>query len=133
MLKKYFYTIVFIGWVMFITLLSLFSFDEESIPSIAIPHLDKLVHFAFYFGFTVLASLSFREINRKRIPLGKVLVKIIVYAIIYGIVIEVLQGVATIDRDPDLLDVLANSSGALLGSFAVKYIFSGKTSLKWLK
>ena len=133
MLKKYLFTIIFIGWVVFITLLSLFSFDEESIPSVAIPHLDKLVHFTFYFVFTVLACLSFREINPKKIPLGKLLAKIIVFAIIYGIVIEVLQGVATIDRDPDLLDVLANSSGALFGSFAVKYIFSGKTSLKWLK
>lgn len=132
-LKKYFFTVIFIGWVVFVTLLSLVSFEDESIPSINIPHLDKLVHFTFYFGFTVLGCLSFREFNSRNIPLGKVLVKIIAFTIIYGIIIELLQGVATIHRDPDLLDVLANSSGALFGSFAVKYIFSGKTSLKWMK
>nr|WP_281503822.1 VanZ family protein [Arenibacter sp. F26102] len=131
--KKYFFTIIFISWVVFITLLSLLSFEEESIPSIAIPHFDKLVHFSFYFGFTVLGCLSFREIDRRKVPLGKALAKIIIYAVLYGIVIEVLQGVATIDRNPDLLDVLANSSGALFGGFAVKFMFSGKTSLKWLK
>ncbi|MCM4173565.1 hypothetical protein DHD32_18980 [Arenibacter sp. TNZ] len=124
---------IFIGWVVFVTLLSLVSFKEEHIPSIDIPHLDKLVHFTFYFGFTVLGCLSFREFNRRNVSLGKVLLKIITYAVVYGIIIEVLQGVATINRDPDLLDVLANSSGALFGSFIVKYIFSGKTSLKWVK
>lgn len=124
---------IFIGWVVFVTLLSLVSFKEERIPSIDIPHLDKLVHFSFYFGFTVLGCLSFREFNRRNVSLGKVLLKIITYAVVYGIIIEVLQGVATINRDPDLLDVLANSSGALFGSFIVKYIFSGKTSLKWVK
>jgi VanZ family protein len=119
-LKKYFFTILFIGWVLFITTLSLFSFEEDSIPSIDIPHMDKLVHFAFYFGFTALGCLSFVELRRRNTPLRKVSAKIIVYAIIYGIIIEVLQGVATIDRNPDLLDVLANSLGALFGIFAVK-------------
>lgn len=132
-LKKYFFTVLFISWVVFITTLSLFSLDVESLPSIDIPHLDKLVHFTFYFVFTALGCLSFREIDRRNTPLKKVIVKIILYAVIYGIIIEVLQGVATIDRDPDLLDVLANSLGALFGSFTVKYIFSGKTPLNWLK
>jgi glycopeptide antibiotics resistance protein len=57
-------------------------------------------------------------------------VKIILYAIVYGTIIEVLQGVATVDRDPDVLDVLANSLGALFGGFAVKFVFTGKAPLK---
>jgi|TARA_R100000935_G_C2842041_1_gene171952 VanZ family protein len=131
--KKYFFTILFISWVVFITTLSLFSFEDDGLPSVDIPHLDKLVHFTFYFVFTALGCLSFREMDRRNTPLKKVIVKIIFYAVIYGIIIEVLQGVATRDREPDLLDVLANSLGALFGSFAVKYIFSGKTPLKWMK
>ncbi|MDL5513882.1 VanZ family protein [Arenibacter sp. M-2] len=127
--KKYFFTILFISWVVFITSLSLFSFEDDSLPSINIPHLDKLVHFSFYFVFTVLGCLSFREIDRKNTPPKKVILKIIFYAVVYGIIIEMLQGVATVDREPDLLDVLANSLGALFGSFAVKFIFSGKTPL----
>ena len=131
--KKYLFTILFISWAVFITTLSLFSFEEGSMPSIDVPHMDKLVHFSFYFGFTVLGCLSFREIDRRNTPLKKVIVKLILPAVIYGIIIEILQGVATIDRDPDLLDVLANSLGTLFGSFTVKYIFSGKTPLKWMK
>ena len=131
--KKYIFTILFISWAVFITTLSLFSFEEESIPCIDVPHLDKLVHFSFYFVFAALGCLSFREIDRRNTPLKKVIVKLILLAVIYGIIIEILQGVATIDRDPDLLDVLANSLGTLFGSFTVKYIFSGKTPLKWMK
>ncbi|MCM4162698.1 hypothetical protein DHC50_03745 [Arenibacter sp. A80] len=124
---------MFISWAVFITTLSLFSFEEESIPCIDVPHLDKLVHFSFYFVFTVLGCLSFREIDRRKEPFKKIGVKLFSLAIVYGIIIEVLQGEATIDRDPDLLDVLANSLGALFGSFTVKFIFSGKTPLKWTK
>ena len=61
------------------------------------------------------------------------MVKLILLAVVYGIIIEILQGVATTDRHPDLLDVLANSLGALFGSFTVKYIFSEKTPFKWMK
>ena len=119
--------------MVFITTLSLFSFEEESVPSIDIPHFDKLVHLTFYFVFTALGCFAFREMDRRNTPLKKAIVKIVLYAVIYGIIIEVLQGVATKDREPDMLDVLANSLGALFGSFSVKYIFSGKTSLKWMK
>lgn len=128
-LKKYFFTILFISWVVFITSLSLFSFEEDSVPTIHIPHFDKLVHFSFYFVFTVLGCWSFREVDRKNTPLKKIISKIIFYAVVYGMIIEVLQGVITVDREPDLLDVLANSLGALFGSFAVKFIFSVKTPL----
>jgi VanZ family protein len=121
---------LFIGWVVFITTLSLFSLGEVSMPSIDIPHMDKLVHFTFYAGFTALGCLSFRELDRRNTPLKKVIVKIILYAIVYGTIIEVLQGVATVDRDPDVLDVLANSLGALFGGFAVKFVFTGKAPLK---
>ncbi|SHF53570.1 VanZ like family protein [Arenibacter palladensis] len=119
--------------MVFITTLSLFSFEEDSVPSIEIPHFDKLVHFSFYFVFTALGCFAFREMDRRNTPLKKAIVKIVLYAVVYGIIIEVLQGVATKNREPDLLDVLANSLGALFGSFSVKYIFSGKTSLKWMK
>ncbi|MEZ4968689.1 MAG: VanZ family protein [Flavobacteriaceae bacterium] len=124
---------MFISWAVFITTLSLFSFGEESVPSIDVPHLDKLVHFSFYYVFTALGCLSFREVDRRNTSLKNVMVKLILLAVVYGIIIEILQGVATTDRHPDLLDVLANSLGALFGSYTVKYIFSEKTPFKWMK
>lgn len=49
----------------------------------------------------------------------------------YGIIIELLQMKFTLNRNGDILDVLANSLGAFFGVFVVKYVFSKKTQLKW--
>ncbi len=132
-LKKYFFTILFISWTVFITLLSLFSFEGDSLPSVNIPHLDKAVHFVFYFVFAFLGCLGYRELKSKNTTIKRAVYFTIVTAVIYGMVIEVLQGVATAHRDPDVLDFLANSVGAFVGAYVVKYIFSGNTSLKWGK
>ncbi|WP_158285044.1 VanZ family protein [Arenibacter aquaticus] len=118
---------------MFITLLSLFSFKGDSLPSVDIPHVDKAVHFTFYFVFTFLGCLGYRELKSKKTTLKRAVFVSILTAVIYGMVIEVLQGVATAHREPDILDFLANSAGAFVGAYAVKYIFSGNTSLKWDK
>ena len=132
-LKKYLFTILFISWTVFITLLSLFSFKGDSLPSVDIPHLDKAVHFTFYFVFTFLGCLGYRELKSKNTTIKRAVFVSILIAVIYGMVIEVLQGVATAHRDPDVLDFLANSVGAFAGAYVVKYIFSGNTSLKWGK
>ncbi len=51
--------------------------------------------------------------------------------IIYGIIIEVIQGVFTVERTGDIYDALANSIGALCGAVTIKLLFSGKRQLKW--
>lgn len=93
--------------------------------------MDKLVHMSFYFGATVLGVLSVRERTRGIVSLRKSMLWIGCLAVLYGIVIEVLQLVCTTDREGDILDVLANSLGALLGVLIMKFVFSGKSLLKW--
>lgn len=132
MLKKYFFTIALISWIVLITLLSLFSFSEASIlPAINIPHLDKLVHLTFYFGATVLGVLCVRERTSGRIALLVTILWVVGFAIFYGIIIEVLQAELTLYRRGDILDVMANSVGALLGGLVIRSFFSGNTPLKW--
>lgn len=115
-----------------VTLLSLFSFSGTNVlPSIRIPHLDKLVHFIFYFGATVLGTLCVLERTNGRTTLNKAILWVAGFAILYGIIIEVLQATLTSDRYGDFMDVLANSAGALLGGLAVRLFFSGNTRLKW--
>ena len=115
-----------------ITLLSLVSFKGgDLLPSLDIPHMDKLVHMGFYFGTTLLGILLVRERTGGMVSLQKTMLGIVVFAILYGIIIEVLQSTYTLDRQGDILDVLANSSGALLGGFLMKFVFSGKSPLKW--
>lgn len=119
---------------MLVTLLSLFSFSGTHVlPVIRIPHFDKLVHLAFYLGATILGTLCIWERTNGRYTLHKTIGWAVGYAIFYGIIIEVLQAWFTTYRQGDILDVLANTAGALLGGLVVKLIFSGNTSLKWKK
>ncbi len=117
---------------MLVTLLSLFSFSGNTeLPKIKIPHFDKFVHFSFYFGATVLGSMCIWERSKGRFSLRKTIFSVVGFAVLYGIIIEVLQAVFTSYRQGDILDVLANSVGAVLGGLVVKWIFSGNTPLKW--
>lgn len=130
-LKRPFFAIAFTSWMAFITFLSLTSFADVGTPAFNIPHLDKLVHLVFYFVAVVLGCLSLREYTRGAMALKSTLLRIILFTIIYGIIIEVIQGAVTVSRNADILDVLANSTGAFLGGLAINFIFSNKRGLKW--
>jgi VanZ family protein len=67
-------------------------------------HTDKIVHLA---GYTFLMFWWAQLVTRQRWKLALAVV-------IFGIVIELLQGF-TPDRQPDVLDALANTCGVLLG------------------
>ena len=84
--------------------------------SIPIANKDKYVHFIFYFCFTIfwLTYLQKRKYN----IWNEILV--LLFAIGYGILMEVLQGTLTTYRSPDVLDVVANSTGAMFGVLFIK-------------
>lgn len=95
-----------ISWTVLITVLSLIS--TTKIPSIPFPVKDKIVHFVFYFVLTLSWFMSFKYLDFYK------KIKIVCFAIVYGIIIEVLQGVFTVNREADVFDALANSLGAIL-------------------
>ncbi|WP_156950160.1 VanZ family protein [Maribacter antarcticus] len=131
MVKAFFFTILFVSWLVFITFLSLFFFTGEmSVPRLNIPHIDKIVHFLFYFIFVVLGVKAVREIFKVNLELKKVLLYTVTFACSYGIIIELLQYAFTESRQGDILDVLANSMGALAGMFLVKRLVFKGWSLK---
>lgn len=117
--------------MVFVTLLSLFSFSEGDLPDFELPFMDKLVHFTFYFVATVFGVLSIRERTLGKSGLNISVLIIVIAVVIYGIVIEVIQSKLTVDREGDVFDVMANTLGALLGAVAIKLIFYGKRQLKW--
>ncbi|MEX0359540.1 VanZ family protein [Flagellimonas sp.] len=131
MLKKNIYTVLFIGWVLFLTTLSLFSFSGLDTGSIRIPYADKITHFIFYLIFGVLACLMLREKTQGQMELGKAMQWALIAAITYGIIIEVLQYALTQDRMAELGDVVANTLGAFAGVLLIKWYFSKERPLKW--
>ncbi|NNL02663.1 MAG: VanZ family protein, partial [Eudoraea sp.] len=114
--KGYFYTSGFICWIIIITTLSLYSFEDFDTQEIYIPHLDKVVHFIFYFVAAILGILLIRERTKGKLNLSRSVVITVLIVIIYGIVIEVIQNIFTLNRSGELYDVLANSLGAFFGA-----------------
>ncbi|MFC4097620.1 VanZ family protein [Euzebyella saccharophila] len=131
MLKKNKYKIAFISWMVFVTYSSLSSFEGVDTPGLNIPHLDKAVHFTFYFVASFLGVFCLREFSGRAISKKKVFLIAVLFAIAFGIIIEVLQYALTTDRQGDVWDAFANSIGALAGIMAVKFLFSGNSRLKW--
>jgi VanZ family protein len=129
--KKPFFTISFIGWMVFVTFSSLYSFRGIRPRSFSIPHADKMVHFTFYFVACILGVFFLRELTKGGMRFKKALLAMTLSMIAFGVIIEVLQQVFTLNRQGDFLDALANSVGALCGAVLVKRLFSNGRTLKW--
>ncbi|WP_297702885.1 VanZ family protein [uncultured Eudoraea sp.] len=129
--KRYSFTIGFICWIVIITVLSLSSFEDFDTQGINIPHLDKLVHFFFYFVAAILGVLLIREQTKGHLNLYRSIIISTLFVIVYGIVIEVIQSTFIQYRSGESFDVLANSIGAFFGAGLIIILFSGKTPLKW--
>ena len=78
--------------------------------SISIPFFDKLAHISVFAVFGLLWFLvAFKKGQAQKI------VWVFTLLTFYGIVIETFQGLFVISRNFDLLDILANTLGLLLG------------------
>ena len=102
--KATFFLAVF--WTLLIATLCLISFKK--LPTVKIGGADKYVHFTFHFIFTILWITYFKSSNYTRSVL-----KALLASVLYGILIEFAQELFTTTRKADILDVLANTSGAL--------------------
>ncbi len=101
---------------MLITYLSLATLGNLG-NKLQIPYKDKMVHFVFYFLFTLLWYLY----KNPNYFIKKTAITITLFAITYGIIMELLQATLTTTRVADSIDVFANSLGAILGILALKW------------
>ena len=130
MRKKHLYAFAFIGWMVFVTFSSLYSFEDSELSNLNIPYGDKVVHFIFYFVAAVLGSLFFIETKEEKSMLIRYLKILALSLIFFGIIIEVIQGTMTVNRSGDVFDALANSMGVILGIIANFTQFQGQRGLK---
>jgi VanZ family protein len=86
---------------------------SSNLPTVTIPYVDKLVHASFHFAFTLFWFLFFKKQLASQ-NVSKPLVFAFTLSIFFGVVIEILQGSCTTTRRADVIDVLANTSGAVL-------------------
>ena len=130
MVKNTFFKVLFVSWIMFVTFSSLFSLSGVGTSRFNIPHMDKAVHFTFYSVMVFLGYMAIRNKTDQLEKRSKLLWYIVLFAVIYGIIIEVLQHVLTTDRHGDPFDALANSIGAFVGMFVIRFLFFRTPSLK---
>jgi VanZ family protein len=129
--KKSFFKIAFVSWLVFISFSSLFSFSGMVKTSrFNIPHADKVVHFVFYFVLAFLGVLATKQSVKGNANSHNVLLYTFLFASFYGILMEFFQYYFTQNRQGDILDVLANTLGAMVGIFGVRWYLKKRRSLK---
>jgi VanZ family protein len=101
---------------------------SSNVPVIRIPNLDKLVHAFFHFMFTGLWFLYFKKQFTKT-KFQKVMWFSFGFSVVFGIMIEIAQSLFTITRNGDVLDVLANTTGAVIAVITLTYSYSKKINL----
>lgn len=104
--------------------------DSSELPSlkIKINNFDKVVHFSFHFIFTIFwliySNITFNKSFKNKI------INVIVLSFFTGVLIEVLQGCFTTSRKADVLDVLANTTGAITAGIVMYFILKRINKLK---
>lgn len=105
-----------IGFAILILVLSLVKL--QNMPDLGgFRHLDKIKHM---FAYSILSFFWLLSCQ-----LGKIKIKylhLIAVMIVYGVIIEILQSSLTSYRTGDLLDILANTTGILLGYLVLKLV-----------
>lgn len=115
------------GWI--ILILFLCTMPGSSLPKASLfdkLHVDKIVHF-FLFGGTVIL-LAYGYYRQRGHISGKALLGIALVTGLYGLAIEFIQKYFTANRSFEIMDVVADTLGALMG--AVIFRFIGKRFLK---
>lgn len=110
--KGYLFLAVF--WTLFIAYLCLTDFNK--LPNIKIGGLDKSVHFILHFFFTLFWYLYLSSMKSSK---KNLILYVFIASVLYGSLIEIAQGLFTTTRKADVLDVFANSIGAVLASLAI--------------
>ena len=83
----------------------------QSVPDSPAPSFDKLVHFALFFIFVPAWS--------GWTPTLRAIVWIAAAGLVYGLGTELLQAILPGGRQAEVLDVLANAGGVLIGTVVV--------------
>lgn len=123
MLKKGIVLIITLLYIIVLTILSFVSLGSSSVMNIDFG--DKVFHFGAHVVFVILTYCTFFKWKNKH-----ALVFAAFSSLIYGIIIEVLQGILTINRQFDVFDIIANCSGMLITVVIIRVC--NKTIVKYV-
>ena len=107
-------TLLVAGLVYTLLITVAFLSPAAEVPKVNIPYLDKVFHVLIHCALSFI-WLWFAFSNDKYHISIKTVIVVLVLCFSYGIAIEAAQHWFTVSRQFDLLDVLANGVGSLLG------------------
>ena len=110
-------------WTITIAVLCLES--SSDLPSVKVIGIDKIVHVTFHFVFVNLWYLFFVNNNFTK-NMNNLITKTFFLSLTYGVLIEIAQQLFTKTRQADVLDVLANITGAILAVILIKILSQRK-------
>lgn len=91
-------------------------------PFLKIPHFDKLVHFALFFGLCILLIRPLKTIRFRAYLWAPVI------SILLGALLEAIQHLISVSRSSNLFDFIANTTGILFAVLFYRFLVNGK---KW--
>ncbi|MBU8893655.1 MAG: VanZ family protein [Bacteroidales bacterium] len=94
--------------------------DLNKLSIFQIPNIDKLLHFSLYFLLSVSLQSSF--LRNELIHRKKQIHITLTMVILYGLLMEVFQYYLTSGRSAEILDIIANSAGCILGVASFRYL-----------
>ncbi len=116
MLKKYYKSIIIT--ILTVTVCLIPGNELDEFKFLKIPHLDKIIHF---FIHLFLTSVIIFDYNSHKISRKKLNRLTLFYSITLGIIMEFVQELLISGRGAEVLDVLANTSGGIIGVILVNY------------
>jgi VanZ family protein len=126
--RKFFFSVVALGWTITITILSFISMKDKQVFTFSFA--DKLMHAAVYFIFTIVWYFAFsRGFTTEKLK-KQALTLSVIFGFLYGILIEILQGTLSAERQGDWQDVVANSVGTIFAIFVIKWFIAYARKLK---
>jgi VanZ family protein len=127
-MKKYLFFWKTVAWTIFI--LVLFLIPSQDIPGTReIPYLDKAVHTVFFMIFTILFMQDILKLRGGK-HIFPVYIFITFFLVLFlAIMIELLQDKMRLGREGDIIDILYDLIGYVLGSFLMilKYGFRSRS------
>ncbi len=120
-LSTYLFRIGFALYATLIAALSLINFESTSSSELFFDGFDKVVHFCFYLGFSVLLAQAFIE-GFKEVKKVTLRFWVVVYSLFYGGMIEFAQMWLTAYRKAEWNDFYANALGVVVGVVLHPYL-----------
>ena len=115
--KVYLLLILNIVWMLFIFVLC--TLPASNYPKIKIAHLDKVVHFGFFFVQSILLCLLFHYKTNKHY--FQIILLSTLFVLVYGGIIEIVQS-QFFNRSGEMADLIADVLGGLFGGLVYQAI-----------